>query len=223
MASPVDRFPRAQAVDPERVGLVWMDAERAIIVRWRGEPVVELFESGVPPRRTAVGSIRRGPARPSGGGHLAEHRSEGRHLEGMRHYLADLAERLADLDVVEVSGRGRPHDRFAELLGRLATHAGSDVAVTSRTTSRRPTERQLMARLRKLADEELPRRTQGPYREPDAALATGPQHGRPGRTAAAVAPGRRHPKPRRLPERREIDLEVEMMLASEPAVEVDEA
>lgn len=198
--------------DPERVGLVWMDAERAVIARWREEPVVERLESGVPPRRTAVGSIRRGPARPASGGRAAAHRTEGRHLELMRRYLADLAERVADLDVVEVSGRGQPHARFADLLRRLAAHSSGPQQVTSRSTSRRPTDPQLIARLRKLTDEELPRRTSGPYRTPEP----DPADKRHGTT-------RRNPKPRRLPERREIDLEVEMMLADDAVPDPDPA
>jgi hypothetical protein len=200
--------PTGAAADSERIGLVWMDAERALIAYWRDEPVVERIESGVPPKRTAVGSVRRGPARPASGSHRAAHRTEGRHVELMRRYLADLAERLADLDQVEVSGRGQPHARFAELLERLGAQAGGSLVVTTRSTARRPTEPQLIARLRKLADQELPRRTSGPYRDP----LPDPEASRPARPAAA----RRNPRPRRLPERREIDLEVEMMLADEP-------
>ena len=203
-----DALSTTPATDPERVGLVWMDAERAIIAYWRHEPVIERIESGVPPKRTAVGSIRRGPTRSTTGSRGAAQRTEGRHLELMRRYLADLAERLADLDIVEVSGRGQPHARFAELLQRLGAQAGGSQVVTSRSTSRRPTEPQLIARLRKVADQELPRRTSGPYRDPK------PAPGVP--VPAHSAPVRRNPRPRRLPERREIDLEVEMMLADEP-------
>ena len=93
-------------IDPERIGSIWVDAERAMIARWRGKPVVERLESGVPPKRPAVGSVRRGPARPAGGGRVPGHGTEGRHRELLRRYLADLAGRLGDLDVVEVAGRG---------------------------------------------------------------------------------------------------------------------
>jgi hypothetical protein len=201
--------------DPERVGLVWMDAEHALIARWRDEPVIETLESGVPPRRTAVGSIRRGPSHPTGGGRGAAQRTEGRHLELMRRYLAELADRVADLEVVEVSGRGQPHARFADLLRRLAAHSSGSQQVTTRSTARRPTDPQLIARLRRLSGEELPRRTSGPYR-PVQVDPTGSR-----RTSQTGSDGivRRNPRPRRLPERREIDLEVEMMLADVDAPE----
>jgi hypothetical protein len=197
-------------VDPERVGLIWMDAERAMIARWRGEPVVERVESGVPPKRPAVGSVRRGPGRPAGGGRVPGHGTEGRHLELSRRYLADLAGRLADLDVVEVAGRAMVHEQFAALLRRLAARGNGVVDVTTRRASRRPTERQLAARLREMLGAQHPRRTVGSYRW------TGPQAtAASGRILPPDRGGRRNPKPRHLPERREIELEVEMMLADD--------
>jgi hypothetical protein len=39
------------ATDPERVGLVWVGADRAVVVRWSDEPIVEHIESAVSPRR----------------------------------------------------------------------------------------------------------------------------------------------------------------------------
>lgn len=199
-------------IDPERVGSIWMDAERAMIAIWRGEPVVERLESGVPPRRPAVGSVRRGPARPAGGGRVPGHGTEGRHLELMRRYLADLVGRLADLDVVEVAGRGQLHEQLADLLRRLVSRGDGEVEVTTRRTSRRPTERQLTARLREMLGAQLPRQTSGSYRwtRPQPAAASG-------RLLPPDSGGQRNPKPRHLPGRREIELEVELMLADDEA------
>jgi hypothetical protein len=192
-----------QDLDPEGVGLVWMDGEGASIVRWDGEPVVERIESGVPPNRPAAGSVRRGPARPSGGGRVPGHGSEGRHLEEMGRYLGDLAEKLADLDAVEISGRGRPHEQLAELLERLAQRSGEPFQVTTRSLSRKPTNRQLMARLRELVGRELPRRPVGSY------PGSGPVPADPEATT------QRPRRPRHLPEQREIGFEVQMMLSGE--------
>jgi hypothetical protein len=201
-------------VDPERVGLVWLDAERAMIARWRGAPVVERLESGVPPRRAAVGSVRRGPARPAGGGRVPGHGTKGRHRELLRRYFADLAVHLADLDIVEVAGRGQAYEQLADLLRRLAARREGDVDVTTRAAARRPTERQVMARLREMVGAPLPRRTRGPYR------ATGPQPtGASGSPAPSPNGGSRSQDPRHLPERREIDLEIEMLLADDPGTE----
>jgi hypothetical protein len=93
-------------IDPEQAGLVWIDAQRAVIVRWEDEPVLDKLESGVPPKRRAVGSVRRGPARPHGGGRVGGHGTAGRHRELLGQFLGEVAERLADLDVVDVRAAG---------------------------------------------------------------------------------------------------------------------
>ena len=197
-------------IDPERIGSIWVDAERAMIARWRGKPVVERLESGVPPKRPAVGSVRRGPARPAGGGRVPGHGTEGRHRELLRRYLADLAGRLGDLDVVEVAGRGLLQEQFADLLRRLATRSDGEIVVTTRRASRRPSERQLAARLREVLGAQLPRRTLGSHRWTGSQLTAAS-----GRLMPTDSGEQHKSKPRHLPERREIELEVEMMLADE--------
>jgi hypothetical protein len=198
--------------DPERTGLVWIDGRGAVIGRWQDEPILEEIESGVPPRRRAVGSVRRGPARPFGGGRVSGSGTEGQHIEEMRHFLASVAERVADLESVEVSGRGPAHERFAALLRRLSESGDGELEVSVRSLSRRPSTRQMAARLRKLAGEPLPRRTQGPYRP------TGPERDASGRERPPGREGLRNPRPRHLPERDHIEREVRMMLAEdEPA------
>jgi hypothetical protein len=206
--------PASERPDPEQAGLVWMDTQRAMIALWNGEePTVEWLASGVPPRRKAVGSVRRGPVRPEGGGRVGGEGTETRHLELLQQYLGELTERLADLDAIEVIGRGHAHERLAELLRTLSASGADDVTVTTQTVSRRPSERQLMARFRKLVGRELPRRTRGPYGGPAA-----PPTDASGRVRTpTAAERRRNPKPRHLPEREHIDHEIEMMLADEPS------
>ena len=204
--------PDSERPDPEEAGLVWMDTQRAMIALWDGEePAVTWLESGVPPRRKAVGSVRRGPARPEGGGRVAGEGTVTRHLVHLQRYFGELTERLADLDVIEVIGRGHAHEQFAELLRTLSASGADDVMVTTQSVSRRPSERQLMARLRKLVARELPRRTSGPFDGP-APLPTDASGRVRTPTAAEL---RRNPKPRHLPERAHIDHEIEMMLSDE--------
>ncbi|MGH2381623.1 MAG: hypothetical protein ACRDG7_10440 [Candidatus Limnocylindria bacterium] len=200
------------AIDPEGAGLVWIDAQRAVIVRWEEEPILDKLESGVPPKRRAVGSVRRGPARPHGGGRVPGHGTEGRHKELMGQYFGEVAERLADLDVVEVSGRGEVHEQFAELLQNLVQKGDGQPEVTTRRLSRRPSDRQMVARLRKMVGEQLPRRGSGPYRPLD------PARDASGRMRAPSRADLRNPAPRHLPEREHIDLEIEMMLADDSSV-----
>ncbi|HEX5451339.1 MAG TPA: hypothetical protein VFW86_03035 [Candidatus Limnocylindrales bacterium] len=189
----------------ERTGLVWIDSRGAVIVRWREEPVLEDVPSGVTARHGAVGSVRRGPARPFGGGRVPGHGTEEAHEQELRRFLVEMASRLADLETIEVMGRGRLRDRLAELLRRVADRHGSAVDVSTRTLQRRPSGPQLAARLRRLVDAELPRRLVGRYRLP-ATQPTTPT-GRPLRPAA----GRRTLRPPRLPERQEIEEELEQM------------
>ena len=201
---------RELASDPEQVGLVWIGAGRAVVVRWDDEPIVEHLESAVPPRRRGVGSVRRGPARPAGGGSVPGHGTEEKHEQESRRFLADVVGRLAGLQAVEVIGRGVHPERLADLLRHVAARRDLDNVVTTRTLSRRPSDNQLKARLRKLVGEELPRRRVGRYRLPEPENAT--PTGRPVRPAA----GRRTLRPPRLSEAREIDEEVEAMLADGP-------
>ena len=201
--------PQDSTGSPDDVAVVWVDARHAAIVRWEDEPVVEWIESGVPRRRKAAGSVRRGPARPEGGGRVGGPGTEQRHREAMRRFFSDVADRLAHLDHVEVLGRGEPHREFGELLNRLADRMRDGLTVTTRSLARRPSERQLAARLRRLTDRSLPRRASGPYRpEPPATQASG-------RVRRPLREDLPNQKPRHLPERQEIDQEVEMMLAGD--------
>lgn len=210
-----NRNAAAQAGDPgtapEEVGVVWIDARQAVIVRWGDddEPVLEWVDSGVPARRKAVGSVRRGPARPTGGGRVGGHGNKNRYLDQMRYYFAEVADQIADLEHVEIAGRGLPHEEFAELLNQLAEKSNDELTVSTRSLARRPSERQLAARLRKLAGQSLPRRTSGPYRPLPAATDAS------GRPRRKTRDDLRNQKPRHLPEREAIDLEVEMMLAGD--------
>lgn len=199
-------------VDPEEVALVWMDANQALIARWipeRDEPRVEHILSGVTPRRKAVGSVRRGPHRPEGGGRVPGHGTTGRHVEEMDRYLAELVHALDGLSLIEVRGRGQPYLDLAAILDDLAGRSGDDFILATEATSRRPSERQLMARLRKMVDRELPRRRMGRYRMTPN-VPTGPT-GRPMPAAA----GRRTLRPAALPEQVEITREVEAMLSDD--------
>jgi hypothetical protein len=100
-------------------------------------------------------------------------------------------------------------------LRRLADRRKEAVTVTTRTLSRRPSDRQLVARLRVLSGTELPRRIQGRYQVPTRGPATAT--GRPLHDAA----GRRTLRPPRLPEDAHVAEEIELMLADLPAEDAD--
>ncbi|HEX5466776.1 MAG TPA: hypothetical protein VFW92_08910 [Candidatus Limnocylindrales bacterium] len=194
----------------EDVGVVWVDERGAVLVRWEGEPTLERVESNVPPRHRQAGSLRRGPARPAGGGKVHGLGTEREHEALLRRFLVDLAIPLTQLDELEILGRGLLHRRLAELLQRLAARDQRQVSVTAVPLTRRPSDRQLAARLRRLAGAELPRKLVGRYRLPPREPTS--STGRPLDPAA----GRRTLRPARLPERQEIAEELEQMLADEP-------
>ncbi len=191
------------------IGIVWVDSRGAIVGRWEGEPAFEEIESGAPPKRRAVGSVRRGPARPFGGGRVPGSGTERQHVEEMRRFFAAVAERVADLDAVEVGGRGPAHERFAAVLDKLSEGGDGELEVTVRPLARRPSRAQMAARLRKLVGQPLPRRTKGPYRPSEPGRDASGRERQPGREDV------RNPRRRHLPERQEIELEVRMMLAEE--------
>ncbi len=199
-------------IDPQRFAVVWIDAAGAAIAAWgeESEPTVEHLESGVTPRRRAVGSVRRGPARPSGGGYVAGHGTEEKHERDLTEFFTKVAARLGHLDMIEVVGRGYPHQWFAELLRRVAARRNEATEVDVRTVTRRLSDRQLKAQLRKLSGTELPRRRVGRYRLPTAEPATAT--GRPLRPSG----GRRTLRPARLPETKHIAEEIQLMLADPP-------
>ena len=101
---------------------------------------------------------------------------------------------------------------FADLLQQLSQKANDGLTVSVRPLARRPSERQLAARLRKLAGRGLPRRTAGPYQPPSTDREAS------GRPRQRTRDDFRNRRPRHLPERAEIDLEVEMMLAGDHPV-----
>lgn len=200
----------AAELDPERAGVVWVSTQRAVIARWDGEPTVEHLESGVTPRRRAVGSVRRWPARSEGGGRVPGHGTEAKHDEELRRFLHDVSSRLAGLEVIEVAGRGTVPERFAELLRRAAAARSEEVDVTARTLARRPSDAQLKARLRQVVGREQPRRRVGRYKLPARGATT--RTGRP----LPAAGGRRTLRPAREPEWRDIAEQIEAMLADPP-------
>ena len=123
--------------------LVWIDSERAVIVRWDGVPKLTRIESEVPTHRRLGGHVGRDPLlRAMGSPPPDRHREE-----HMRHHLRTVADLLAGTDDVEVIGPGTVHEHLAELLrvedrvhGRTRTVLASPAGLFS--------EAQLVARVR---------------------------------------------------------------------------
>jgi hypothetical protein len=126
--------------------LVWIDSERALIVRWDGSAKVTRVESEVPRHRRIGGHVSHDPdLRTIGSPPPDRHR-----LEHLRQYLRQVADRLAPADTVEVIGPGTVHEHLASLLADEDRHHGRRrlVVVASATLL---SEAQLIARVRTAA------------------------------------------------------------------------
>jgi hypothetical protein len=123
--------------------LVWIDSERAVIVRWDGAPRLTRIESEVPTHHRLGGHVGRDPLlRAMGSPPPDRHRDE-----HMRHHLRTVADSLVGTDDVEVIGPGTVHEHLATLLraedrvhGRTRTVLASPAGLYS--------DAQLVARVR---------------------------------------------------------------------------
>jgi len=123
--------------------LVWIDADRAIIVRWDGAPALTRVESEVPKHRRLGGMVRRdADLRTRGSPPPDRHREE-----HMRQYLRTVADVLVGTDDLEVIGPGTVHEHLATLLrDEDRVHGRTRTVLASRAGPL--TEAQLIARVR---------------------------------------------------------------------------
>jgi hypothetical protein len=156
-ASPVGQ----PALKARRVTLVWIDSREALLVRWQeGRSVFERVESEVPARHAATGHVRHDPSVRHGGGsgHL-QAAAERYRLEHLRRFLADVAGRLPPDDELLILGPGTVREQLVHEIGRA--DAGRPAPTVTSEAAPRLTRRQLVARLRRLIDDEPPRRVVG--------------------------------------------------------------
>jgi hypothetical protein len=145
-----------RASDDRPVTVVWIDSRTAAIARWvDDQAVVERLESDVPVHHRGGMHVRHDPGiRPGGGGGTAATSDEPRRHEHLAQFLRDVVARLPEGDL-ELIGPGTVHEHLASVV-RAADRAGTrQVSVASST---RLTERQLIARLRRLSGLEPRRR-----------------------------------------------------------------
>ncbi len=151
------------------VTLVWLDADDAILLRWRRGgantdganparaggaggpgPTIERLSSGVPAHRRATGGVRHNPTFRSGGGAEPDDLVERRRQRLLEQYLRAIAERLPPDDRLVLVGPGQLHERLAAEVRIADARHGRDRPVEVASSAPR-TERQLVAWLRDLA------------------------------------------------------------------------
>jgi hypothetical protein len=152
---------QAERRDPT---LVWIDAAEAVIVRLRGsEAAIERVESEVPAHHRATGHVRHDPSmRHGGGGGSPQTADEPHRLEHLKRFVAEIEGRLAASEELLIIGPGTVHERLARRVMATDEHRGRDREVSCEV-SPRLTDRQLVARLRRLAGAVPRRRKVGPY------------------------------------------------------------
>ncbi len=183
-------------VDDHRAStLVWIDAREAVIVRMQGDRAyVERVESEVPAHHRATGHVRHDPAVRHGGGGSPQSAGEPHRIEHLNRFVGDIANRLADDDLL-VLGPGTVHERLARHLSEGDGHHGLHRVIDCEA-SPRLTDRQLIARLRRLSGGEPRKRSVGAYRwsERPGHRPSGQVH-LPRRVVDKPPPERRHVAP----------------------------
>lgn len=142
-----------------RMTLVWIDADGASIVRWPESADVERLASDVPPHHRSTGGVRYEAA--AGHGGLApQDAGERRRNEHLRRFVSGVADAVEADDEVTVLGHGTAFESLVRTMSeRDRTHGRTRTVHVE--TSKRLTDRQLVARARQLAGAPPKRRAVG--------------------------------------------------------------
>jgi hypothetical protein len=145
-----DAVPREPVA--RRHTLVWIDAARAVIVRWDGTARIQRLERDVPAHRRGGGHVAHDPTlRARGSPPPDRHR-----LEHLRQHLRKVADRIDPGDDLELIGPGTVREQLASLLGDEDRAHGRRREVLTRRSARL-TEAQLVARVREAVGDPAPR------------------------------------------------------------------
>lgn len=136
--------------------VVWIDAEEAVLVSWRdGQATIVRLRSDVPPRRRSTGHIRHDPLVRHGGG-MSQTAADARRHDHLARFLETVRTHVPGAADVTILGTGVVREQLERALRDDDRVHRRGRSVTS-AASRRLTDRQLMARARRLAGD-APRR-----------------------------------------------------------------
>ena len=220
MEAPEATVPALASESPAAATLVWIDADKATIVRWSdGQSDITHLESDVPSHRRATGRKRRQTRHESAvriggsgqgvmsGGFGHPNPDDGSHrLEHLRRFVAEVTGQLDGDERLLIVGAGTVREQLDRSIREQDEHHRR-TRVIACEPSTLLTERQMVARLRDWVGDPPRRRTTGAYRW-TGELAT--RHS----GATAGIPGRITEKP---PRTREL---LEEALEADPAAEV---
>jgi hypothetical protein len=154
---------RKAGLSQEGFALVWIDSERATILRWRGRVVTEKLVSDVPPHVRSTAHVQHNPSVRHGGSGRGQDDAERRRNEHLRAFLHAVADRLREDDPIEILGTGTVGERLAALIRRRSARLPSPPSIEAFHSMPR-TPRQLAAHLRQRLGLVRRRPTVGAYR-----------------------------------------------------------
>ena len=169
--------------------IIWIDSLDATIGRWvDGRARIERIHSDVPAHRRATGHVRHDPAtRHGGGGGAPQSAGDPRRLEHLARYLDGVARRLPDDEDLAILGPGTVREHLEHLLREDDAHHRRERTIVSEASAPL-TERQLVARLRRLVGAVPVRGTVGAYRWTGSQARTGSGRVRPPRRVLRKPP-----------------------------------
>jgi hypothetical protein len=134
------------------------------VAAWRGGGVtLERLESEVPTHHASTGHVRHDPMMRHGGGGSPQTAEEPHRLEHLARFMDQVAGRLPAHGAIAIIGPGTVREHLESVV-RTADERRRATRPLTCEASTRLTERQLVARLRRLAGDEPRRRTVGAYR-----------------------------------------------------------
>jgi len=153
-----------QDAEPTAWTVIWIDSQEAILARWQdGRPEVEHLRSDVPAHHRTTGHVRHDPTVRHGGGGPGQSAADARRLEHLARFLDQVGARLPETDGVAILGPGPVAEQFERQVRDADAHHRRVRPVTREPIGLQ-TERQLIARLRRLVGEPPVRRSVGAYR-----------------------------------------------------------
>jgi len=155
--------------EPERPrALIWIDTREAIIVRWEDEQArIDRVTSEVPDQHKSMGHVRHDPAVRHGGGR-SQAAEASRREEYLHRFLKDVVHRVPAATDLTVLGPGSIHEHLVKLIRAEDLERGDRRVALGRRSSRM-TDRQLVALLRELDEDEPPRRIDDGPRQQETA------------------------------------------------------
>ena len=151
-------------VAASRVTLVWIDSREAIVARPDdGSPRIERIESEIPAHHRATGHVRHDPRFRHGGGGVPQTAGEPHRLEHLERFLDQVALRLPAEDDLVLIGPGTVREHLERRVRETDEHQRRSRRVATEASARL-TDRQLVARLRRLVGAQPRRSTVGAYR-----------------------------------------------------------